>query len=220
MPPSVGDSPERLNRFRVSRFSRPRTLRDMGRLHPLRVVDSTPAQPPDGPVDLEGAFRQYAPYVAAIGLRLLGRVDEVDDLVQDVFLDARRGIEQIRSAAAVKAWLATITVRKARRRLRRRAFWRFFGQVEEANDVPAPGATPADQALLSAVYRTLDRIPVDERLAWTLRHIEGERLDRVALLCGCSLATVKRRVAAAKRVIDETFAAGERAGGDKEVTDG
>jgi RNA polymerase sigma-70 factor (ECF subfamily) len=38
---------------------------------------------------------------------------------------------------------------------------------------------------------------VEQRLAWTLRHIEGERLEDVAARCGCSLATAKRRIAAA-----------------------
>jgi RNA polymerase sigma-70 factor (ECF subfamily) len=47
------------------------------------------------------------------------------------------------------------------------------------------------------VYRALDRLGTAERLAWTLRHVEGERLDAVAQLCGCSLATAKRRIAAA-----------------------
>jgi hypothetical protein len=35
--------------------------------------------------------------------------------------------------------------------------------------------------------------------------LEGEPLDAVAAACGCSLATAKRRVAAAKSVIDEVF---------------
>jgi RNA polymerase sigma-70 factor, ECF subfamily len=185
----------------------------VGRMRTLRLVDSSPvpgrgSEPEemrDEPLDLEEAFRRYASYVAAIGLRLLGRPDEVDDLVQDVFLDARRGIEQLRNGGALKAWLATITVRKARRRLRMRRFWRMLGREEEAHEIPAPGATPADQALLAAVYRALDTIPVAERLAWTLRHVEGERLDRVALMCGCSLATAKRRIAAAKQGIDRAL---------------
>src|SRR5262249_6514378 len=58
-------------------------------------------------------FRRYAPYVATIGLRLLGRDDELDDLVQEVFIEAHRGLHQLRSAESVKAWLARITVRRA-----------------------------------------------------------------------------------------------------------
>src|SRR4029079_16738162 len=71
-------------------------------------------------------FRRYAPYVATIGIRLLGRDDELDDLVQEVFIEAYRGFHQLRSSDAVKAWLARITVRRAVRRLRRRRLRSFF----------------------------------------------------------------------------------------------
>ena len=48
-------------------------------------------------------FRRYSPYVATIGIRLLGRDDELDDLVQEVFIEAYRGFHQLRSPDAVKA---------------------------------------------------------------------------------------------------------------------
>lgn len=56
--------------------------------------------------------------------------------------------------------------------------------------------SPEDAAFMAEVYRILDRLPAAERLAWSLRHVDGERLDEVAEHCGCSLATAKRRIAA------------------------
>jgi DNA-directed RNA polymerase specialized sigma24 family protein len=38
-------------------------------------------------------------------------------------------------------------------------------------------------------------------LAWSLRFIEGQQLDRVAEMCSCSLATAKRRIKAAQDAI-------------------
>ena len=55
-----------------------------------------------------------------------GRDDELDDLVQDVFLEAHRGLGQIRDAGSVKGWLARICVRRAVRRLRRRRLRAFL----------------------------------------------------------------------------------------------
>ena len=60
-----------------------------------------------------------------------------------------------------------------------------------------PDISPERRALLTRVYQALDQLPVDHRLAWTLRYVEGEKLERVAERCGCSLATAKRRIAAA-----------------------
>lgn len=72
------------------------------------------------PVGLAAVYRAYSSYVAAVAFRLLGRDDEIDDVVQDVFLVAARGLDRLREPAAVKGWLATVAVRISMRRLRRR----------------------------------------------------------------------------------------------------
>jgi RNA polymerase sigma-70 factor (ECF subfamily) len=51
------------------------------------------------------------------------------------------------------------------------------------------------------MYRVLETVRAEDRLAWLLRHVEGERLQDIALACGCSLATVKRRVASAQEAL-------------------
>jgi RNA polymerase sigma-70 factor, ECF subfamily len=161
-----------------------------------------------GALDLDTLFRRYAPYVAAVAHRLLGRDDEVDDTVQEVFLVAVRGLDKIRDPGAVKAWLARVAVRSARRRLRKRRLRSFFGLDDAAvsDSVIDRSASPEQRALLHRVYGILDALPANERIAWSLRYVEGEPLDSVALLSGCSLATAKRRISAAARTIQEAFA--------------
>jgi RNA polymerase sigma-70 factor (ECF subfamily) len=44
----------------------------------------------------------------------------------------------------------------------------------------------------------LAKLPTEQQIAWTLRHIQGEELEQVARACDCSLATVKRRIDAAE----------------------
>ncbi len=156
-------------------------------------------------LDLEGAFRRFAPALGRKALRILGRRDEADDLVQDVFLDAQRSLHRIREPRALYAWLCVATVRLARYRLRLRRLRRFL-RLDDLADYSAladRSAHPAQRLLVTNVYRALDALPVEERIAWTLRCVDGEELDRVALLCGCSLATVKRRVRAAQRALEE-----------------
>src|SRR5882724_4133635 len=89
----------------------------------LRLVTTEPL-PAD---ELEAVFRGHARYVAAIALRLLGCDDEVDDVVQEVFVAAMRGLHTLREPAAIRGWLATVAVRVARRKLRRRRFRVFVG---------------------------------------------------------------------------------------------
>jgi RNA polymerase sigma-70 factor (ECF subfamily) len=148
--------------------------------------------------------------VVAVATRLLGRDEEVDDLVQDVFLTAMRDLPQLRDPASLRSWLAAITARKAHDRLRRRRIRSFLSldAVPNYGQIADDSATPEQKALLARVYEVLDRLPVNDRIAWTLRHIEGQQLEEVAGLCGCSLATAKRRISAAQQHIERAFADG------------
>lgn len=171
----------------------------------LRLVDESTEREPEltSAPSLEQAFRLYSPYLAKVGFRVLGRADEVEDLVQDVFLTAAEGLRRLRDPSALRAYLATIAVRLARRRLKRQQLLRRLGLRKRIDycDLVDHGVSPEDAVLLAQAYRALDRLPADVRLAWTLRVLEGERLDRVAALCECSLATAKRRIAAAHGAI-------------------
>jgi RNA polymerase sigma-70 factor (ECF subfamily) len=166
----------------------------------LKLVEGSPA-PAMVPSD---AYQAYAGYVAALAFRLLGREAEVDDVVQDVFLIALDGLGHLRHAAATKAWLGTLTVRTVGRRLRVRKFTSLIGFHDDDGEecFASTAASPEQRALLGEVYRVLEQLPVADRLAWTLRHVEGEPLDEVATLCRCSLATAKRRIAAAQRALE------------------
>lgn len=179
----------------------------------MRTVPTGPTHPPalrlvpsvtTGEL-LDDVYRRYCRYVAAVALRLDGRQTEVDDVVQEVFVEAARGIRGLRDADAVKGWLATITVRVVRQRLRRRKMRRLLGLETPVDyvDLADPAASPVDRLLLRAVYRVLDELAVEDRIAFTLHLMEGERLEDVARLCGCSCSTAKRRIARAQRAIED-----------------
>ena len=175
----------------------------------LRVIDGgaaarTPASEADQrPLTLDAAFRAHAGFVASVALRVLGRPAEVEDLVQDVFLRILPRLGELRDPAAVRAWLAVITARLARRRLRSRRWkiWLGIGGDGDYTHLADGAASPQDRALLGELYRALDRLPVQHRLAWTLRHAEGLELAAVAEACDCSLATVKRWIGAAEAAL-------------------
>lgn len=186
-------------------MTRPRPQLRLVPAAPESVPEAAPSSgaPASAPGDLDGAFRLYGRYVGYIALRILGRPDEVEDLVQEVFLDAHQGIGTLRDPGALKGFLATLTVRKASRALKRRKVRRFFGFDEgfDYTQIADRRASPDERALVGEVYRMLDELPAEQRAAWVLRYVEGEKVERVAEMCGCSLATVKRRIAAAQATL-------------------
>jgi len=160
---------------------------------------------PAGDVDLGDAYRRHRGLLAAAAVRQLRGRDDVDDLVQDVFVEALRGIHNLREPSALRAWLTRVTVRVARRRAGAPRFV-ALEDSPEAIDVADPAASPADHALLGTLADIMAGVPRERRRAWALRYVDGEQLDDIAAHCRCSLATVKRRIAEVQAVLEEATA--------------
>ncbi len=155
---------------------------------------------PAQPIGIEELFRRHAPAVASLGLSMLQSVQEADDLVQDVFVRAWRAIDRLEDREAARPWLMTIAIRLARTRLRRRKLTRLLFRTEEPefDQIASAVVLPEDRDMVKRLYAVLEKLPVDLRMAWVLRHIQEETVQSVADLCGWSLSTAKRRLQAAE----------------------
>jgi RNA polymerase sigma-70 factor (ECF subfamily) len=152
---------------------------------------------------LDELFKEHASYVARLAFRLLGREEEVDDIVQDVFITLFRNLEKIRQSESLRAWLGTTTVRTVRRRLRVRRMGFLLRRRDQVDPMELKGIAVSgeDRAALWKVHVALERVGVDARIAWVFRYLEQESIDDVARLCGTSRSTAKRRIADAHRVV-------------------
>src|SRR6476620_5577784 len=99
-------------------------------------------RPGDAAPSFNDVYAEHAAYVAALAGRILGRNDEVPDVVQDVFLIVHRRLTGVRNVEALRTWLGRITVREASRRLRWRRLRGFLGHArsEEVDLFAADGA--------------------------------------------------------------------------------
>jgi RNA polymerase sigma-70 factor (ECF subfamily) len=147
----------------------------------------------------EALFRRHLPMAMGLALRLIGRDADLDDLAQDCFVAALRGLHRLEDPQAFAPWLSAIVVRTSRKLLRRRRLARALGlfRPEPINvDQLVSRDAPADVvAELHAIYALVEELPPNVRVPLILRRVEGLPLDAVAELTGASLATVKRRVA-------------------------
>lgn len=149
-------------------------------------------------------YLRHSPYIAGMCARLLRSREEAEEVTQDCFVKAFAQLEQLRDGEAFRPWLAQIAVRLARGYLRKRRFLSFFGIRGEEDTslyLLSEGAPAEARAELRKLDEALLRVPSEQRIAWMLRHVEGEPLEQVALACGCSLATVKRWIDAADSVV-------------------
>ena len=149
-------------------------------------------------------YDRYADLVERIIARIGGVDDELPDLVHEVFVRALKSIQGLRNAEAITTWVTQIATRTAmdalRRRQTRRKWFAFQTSQEQEIVVPEePEGTLDAQAALRRTYEILRGLPPEERAAFVLRRMEGGELSDVASACGCSLATVKRRIARAEK---------------------
>ena len=151
-------------------------------------------------------YRRHAPALLTMTTRLLANRGEADEIVQDTFVTGFEQLAALREPAAFRAWLGQIAVSFVRRRIRRARLLRPLGLDRGADDatleaLATPGLSPERRADLALIDRVLSRARSEARIAWMLRRVEGLGLAEVAALCGCSLATVKRRIAEVEELV-------------------
>jgi RNA polymerase sigma-70 factor (ECF subfamily) len=159
----------------------------------------------------ETLYRRHAEFAFNLAVRIQGSSSDVEDVVHDAFLRAQERLADLRDSAAFRPWLGSIVVRLVRTRLRRRKLLGALGLTSpepvDIDSIAAVDADPEARALLAQVYALLQTLSADDRIAWTLRYVERHRLETVAVMMDCSLATAKRRIARAQRFLSEHFVA-------------
>ena len=159
----------------------------------------------------EQLYRRHAEFAFNLAVRIQGSAADVEDVVHDAFLKAQERLSDLRDSAAFRPWLGSIVVRLVRTRLRRRKLLNALGlttpEPVEIETIAASDADPEARALLAQVYALLQTMAADDRIAWTLRYVERHRLETVAVMMDCSLATAKRRITRAQRFLTEHFVA-------------
>ena len=154
-------------------------------------------------------YLRFRRNVAANLYRVLGDHTDLDDLVQDVFVIAFRGLETFRGDARLSTWLYRICINVALGKIRsrtRRPPPLAVADVAEISDA-RPGAdrpeTP-ERALERAqerarVYRALEQLAPKKRIVLYLHEIEGLDLKDIAYLVDSNAVTVRTRLFYAKR---------------------
>jgi RNA polymerase sigma-70 factor, ECF subfamily len=155
----------------------------------------------------EALFRRHVRRVVGLAHRLLsGSGEDTDDLVQDAFVQALNKLGELREPEAFGGWLGQIVVRTASKRLRRRRLLTRLGllRTEEVDlDAFSVPGLPQDKVMeLREMYQDLLGFPAEERIALTLRRIEGMETEDIANSMGLSASTVKRRLKRAEGRIE------------------
>ncbi|WP_334059696.1 RNA polymerase sigma factor RpoE [Alteromonas sp. S005] len=159
---------------------------------------------------------RYQHKVMHLVSRYVKNTGDVADVTQEAFIKAYRALPNFRGDSAFYTWLYRIAVNSAKNYLVSQ------GRKPPASDVDADEAdfyegsdalkeqsTP-ERSLLSeeiedTLFKVVEKLPDDLRMAITLREIEGLSYEEIANVMSCPVGTVRSRIFRAREAIDKVI---------------
>ena len=152
--------------------------------------------------------RHYDAGLRALAFRLLGNAGRMDDVLQEAYVKAYRGLTSFRGDSSVRTWLYRITYNACLDDLRRRAKVMEL-PFEAAIDSRAGAPDPGDQAALrSSLAAALAALPADQRAAVLLVDAEGFDYAAAGRVLGVAEGTVASRVSRARATLRSALRTG------------
>ncbi|MGC8612388.1 MAG: RNA polymerase sigma factor [Athalassotoga sp.] len=151
-------------------------------------------------------YREYAEKIGGIARSYLG-VDDVEDVVQEVFIKIYKNIKNFRGDSSLSTWVYRITVNVCKdmlgKKQRRREILTNFGEQEDEdtrNNIrePVDDSMPSDELMktLSAeeISKAIDSLSKEDKLLINLREIEGMSYEQIAEIMDKPVGTIKSRL--------------------------
>ncbi|KYP97037.1 RNA polymerase sigma factor RpoE [Sodalis-like endosymbiont of Proechinophthirus fluctus] len=138
---------------------------------------------------------------------------DVPDMVQESFIKAYRALASFRGDSAFYTWLYRIAVNTAKNYLVAQGRRPPSGEVDTSDaknyesmgvlkEICNPENLMLSEELRQIVFRTIEVLPEDLRIAITLRELDGLSYEEIASIMDCSVGTVRSRIFRAREAID------------------
>ena len=154
----------------------------------------------------EGAFaelmREHYPFVYAIVTRIVKNSHDAEEVVQDTFLNAYRGLTRLEDATKFKSWLGEIAQNCGRNWIRKQrgdtvSIDEVSEQALQIEDSPDERLTQQEQRDL--IRRTMETLPQKDREIAQAFYLEGASYDELTSTHGLSYSAIASRLSRAKR---------------------
>jgi RNA polymerase sigma-70 factor (ECF subfamily) len=157
---------------------------------------------------------RYWDRIYAMVNQLLRNSQDAEEVTQDAFIRAHRGLVNFRGDSAFSTWLYQIATNLARNR-----YWYWWRRKRDksvsfdapmgtdnsstlADLIPAEVETPDDitvtQEFVSRIAQGMERLSAKHREILTLRNIKNMSYEEIAAILNISVGTVKSRIARAR----------------------
>jgi len=140
--------------------------------------------------------------VRAFAGRLVGDPSIAEDLLHEVFVALPRTIRRFQGNSSLRSFLTGVAINHARHHVRsasrRRAAVQRMGREPE-RETESPEASLQRTTFLQALNRALDRLPLDQRVAFVLCDVEEHSSAEAAEITGAPEGTMRTRLFHARK---------------------
>jgi len=160
----------------------------------------------DDPAAFRELYEKHRMAVARLVFRMLAGRGDVEDVIQEVFVQVHRSLKDFRGQSKFSTWLHRVTVNVVLMH-RRAARSRPTYADEPVGDIPhAQQQAPDDDAerreRMRAFGRLLDRLADKKRVVFVLHELEGISPEEIGKIVGAPVLTVRTRLFYARRELE------------------
>jgi RNA polymerase sigma-70 factor (ECF subfamily) len=149
-------------------------------------------------------YRRHTPSVYQFVLRLVGgNVQEAEDVIQETWMRAARGLGGFRWKSALRSWLTGIALNRVRELARKKK--RSLVEVEGDWEIPAALRDPGVRIDLD---RALELLPPGFRTVLVLHDVEGFTHQEIGSQLGITDGTSKSQLHGARKAMRRILTAG------------
>lgn len=134
-----------------------------------------------------------------------------EDLVQETLIRMSKGFGAFRGEASLKTWAFSIATRVASDHFRKPENRRRIVALDEAADLPDPGAAAEDVVILkemnACIRQVIDSLPESYRGPLILHDLEGLSVAETAAICESPVPATKIRIHRARQRLEEALRA-------------
>lgn len=157
---------------------------------------------------------KYQHKIISIVGRYLGDRNDVQDVSQETFIKAYRAIPNFRGESAFYTWLYRIAINTAKNHLVSKSRrppnidididdGEFQDNSAVLRDNESPQASLATKQMEEVIFRAIENLPEELRVAVTLREFEGLSYEEIARIMDCPVGTVRSRIFRAREAIEQ-----------------
>jgi len=157
---------------------------------------------------------KYQHKVANLVSRYVSNSSDVPDIVQEAFIKAYRALPNFRGESAFYTWLYRIAVNCAKNHsvaLGRKppsndvdvADAEFYDGGDALRENASPEKVLLTEEIKTIIFKTIEQLPEDLRIAINFREIEGLSYEEIATIMDCPVGTVRSRIFRARDAIDK-----------------